>query len=118
MNHLWDVGDLDGLLAAYQAGTNKNVREAPYALVVIGRVLRDRGDLDGWREAWRHAIDAGFEGTDDLRDKLSPPAEDQDGDEPAGVPGTAMQARPCTGRTIMRALVRSASARNSTDGTS
>jgi hypothetical protein len=86
VNHLWDVGDLDGLRAAYQAGTDKNVREARYALGVIGRVLRDRADLDGWREAWQHAIDAGFEDSDDLRDELSPPAEDQDGDEPAGVP--------------------------------
>ena len=52
VNEFWDEGDLDGLRAAYQAGTAKNVREAPYALVVIGRVFRDRGDLDGWREAW------------------------------------------------------------------
>jgi TolA-binding protein len=86
VNHLWDEGDVDGLRAAHQAGTAKNVREAPYALVVIGRVLRDRGDLDGWREAWKQAIDAGSENADDLRDELSPPAEDQDGDEPAGVP--------------------------------
>ena len=27
-------------------------RWAPYALVVIGRVLKDRGDTGGWRDAW------------------------------------------------------------------
>jgi tetratricopeptide (TPR) repeat protein len=86
VNHLWDEGDLDGLRAAYQAGTANSVREAPYALVVIGRVLRDRGDLDGWREAWQHAIDTGFEDADDLLDELSPPVEDMEDDEPAEVP--------------------------------
>ena len=79
-------GTWTALRAAYQAGADKNVREAPYALVVIGRVLRDRGELDGWRAAWQHAIDAGFEDADDLRDELSPPAEDQDAGEPAEVP--------------------------------
>lgn len=79
VNHLWDEGDVDGLRAAQQAATAKNVRQAPYALVVIGRVLRDRGDLDGWREAWQQAIDAGFEDADDLWEELSPPAEHQDG---------------------------------------
>jgi hypothetical protein len=59
---------------------------APYALVVIGRVLKDRGDLDGWRDAWRQAIDAGYEDADDLLEELSPPAEDEEGDEPADLP--------------------------------
>ena len=72
--------------AAYRAGTAKSVREAPYALVMIGRVLRDHGDLDGWREAWQQAIDAGFEYADELRDELSPPGEDEEDDEPAEVP--------------------------------
>ena len=56
------------------------------AFVVIGRVLKDRGDSDGWRDAWQQAIDAGDEDADDLLEELSPPAEDDEDDEPADVP--------------------------------
>jgi tetratricopeptide (TPR) repeat protein len=65
--------------AALAAGN----RWAPYALVVTGRVLKDRGDPGGWRDAWQQAIGAGYEDAEDLLEELSPPADD---DEPAGVP--------------------------------
>ncbi len=84
VNELWEEGDLDGLRAAYQAGVAKDLRDVPYALDVIGRILRERGDLDGWRDAWQQAIDAGYEQSDDLLYELSPPAEEDD--EPADVP--------------------------------
>ena len=53
---------------------------------MIGRVLKDRGDPDGWRDAWQQAIDAGYEDAEDLLEELSPPAEDKEDGEPAGVP--------------------------------
>jgi tetratricopeptide (TPR) repeat protein len=86
LNQLGSEGDLGGLRAAHQAGMATSNPWAPYALVVIGRVLQDRGDPDGWRDAWQQAIDAGYEDADDLLEELSPPAEDEEGDEPADVP--------------------------------
>jgi len=84
INQLSDEGDLDGLRAAYQTGATKELEGAPYALERIGRILKVSGDLNGWREAWQQAIDAGYEQADDLLDELSPPAEEEDG--PADVP--------------------------------
>jgi len=86
LNQLGSEGDLDGLRAAHQAGITAGNLRAPYALVVIGRVLKDRGDLDGWRDAWQQAIDAGYEDADDLLGELSPAAEDEEDDEPVDVP--------------------------------
>lgn len=86
VNQLGHEGDLDGLRAACHAGIVSGVPGAPYALVVIGNVLKDHGDLDGWRDAWQQAIDAGYEHAKDLLEELSPPAQDEDDDEPAGVP--------------------------------
>jgi tetratricopeptide (TPR) repeat protein len=85
VNQLGSEGDLDGLRAAYQAGTASGNPSAPDALVEIGNVLRGRGDLDGWREVWQQAIDAGYGFGDQLLEELSPLAEDDD-DEPAEVP--------------------------------
>lgn len=85
VNQLGSEGDLAGLRAAYRAGTGSDIPGAPYALVEIGNVLRDSGDLDGWREAWQQAIDVGYEDANDLLEELSPPADDED-DEPADVP--------------------------------
>jgi tetratricopeptide (TPR) repeat protein len=86
LNQLGSEGDLDGLRTAHQAGMAAGNPWAPYALVVIGRVLKDRGDPDGWRDAWQQAIDAGYEDAEDLLEELSPPADDDEDDEPAGVP--------------------------------
>lgn len=86
LNQLGSEGDLDGLRAAHQAGMAAGNPWAPYALVVIGHVLKDRGDLDGWRDDWQQAIDAGYEHAGDLLEELSPPAEDEEDGEPAGVP--------------------------------
>lgn len=83
VNQLGTEGDLDGLRAACQAGIARDIRDAPNALVVIGQVLRDCGDLDGWRDAWQQAIEAGYEGADDLWEELSPRAEDEEDDESA-----------------------------------
>lgn len=85
-NQLGEEGDLDGLRAACDAATASGVPRAQYALVLTGNVLRDRGDLDGWRDAWLQAINAGYEDADDLLEELSPPAEDEEDDEPADVP--------------------------------
>jgi tetratricopeptide (TPR) repeat protein len=86
VNRLGSEGDLDGLRAAYHTGTARDIPEAPYALVMIGKVLRDRGDLDGWRHAWQQAVDAGYEDADEMVAELSPPAEDDEDDEPADLP--------------------------------
>jgi tetratricopeptide (TPR) repeat protein len=86
LNQLGSAGDLDGLRAAHQAGTASGIPGAQYAQVVTGRVLRERGDLDGWRDAWQQAIDDGYEFAGDLLEELSPPAEDDEDDGPAGVP--------------------------------
>jgi TolA-binding protein len=87
LNQLGSEGDLDGLRAAHQAGTAAGNPWAPYALVVIGRVLKDRGDPGGWRDAWQQAIDAGYQDAEDLLEELSPPADDDgEDDDPAGVP--------------------------------
>jgi hypothetical protein len=53
---------------------------------VIGRVLKDRGDPGGWRDAWQQAIDAGYQDAEDLLEELSPPADDEEDGEPADVP--------------------------------
>jgi hypothetical protein len=53
---------------------------------VTGRVLKDRGDLDGWRAAWQQAIDEGYQDAEWLLDEMLPPAEDVQDDEPADVP--------------------------------
>ena len=84
INEVWQEGDLDGLRAAYRAGAAKELEGAPYALERIGRILRERGDLAGWRDAWQQAIDAGYEQADDLLYELSPPTEEDD--EPGDVP--------------------------------
>jgi tetratricopeptide (TPR) repeat protein len=86
LNQLGSEGDLDGLRAAHQAGVAAGNPWAPYALVVIGRVLKDRGDPGGWRDAWQQAIDAGYEDAGDLLEELLPPADDDEDDEPTGVP--------------------------------
>jgi TolA-binding protein len=86
LNQLGREGDLDALRAAHQAGTAAGNPWAPYALVMIGRVLKDAGDLNGWRKAWQQAIDTGYQHADDLREELSPPAQDDDASETADVP--------------------------------
>jgi len=86
LNQLGSEGDLEALRAAHQAGMTAGNPWAPYALVVIGRLFKDRGDLDGWRSAWQQAIDAGYEDADDLLEELSPPADDEQDGEPAHVP--------------------------------
>lgn len=86
LNQFGGDGDLDGLRAAHQAGVAAGNPWAPYALVVIGRVLKDRGDLSGWRDAWQQAIDAGYPDAEDLLEELSPPADDEGDEEPGGVP--------------------------------
>jgi TolA-binding protein len=86
LNQLGSEGDLDGLRAAHQAGMAAGNPWAPYALVVIGRVLKDRGDPGGWRDAWQQAVDAGYGDAEDLLEELSPPADDEEDDEPADVP--------------------------------
>jgi hypothetical protein len=85
-SQLGSEGDLEGLRAAHQTGIARDLSDAPYALEIIGRVLKEHGDLDGWRDAWQQAIDAGYEGADYLRDEMLPVGEDEDDDEPAGVP--------------------------------
>jgi tetratricopeptide (TPR) repeat protein len=86
VNQLGGEGDLDGLRAAHHGGIASGVPGASYALVVIGKVLRDRGDLGGWRDAWQQAVDVGYEDADGLLEELSPSARDEEDDEPAGVP--------------------------------
>ena len=88
INVMREQDDIDGLRAA-AAGAAETARpEAAYAFVVVGEMLEDRGDAEGARTAYQQAIDAGWEFADDLRDKLSPPAEDDSEDEalPADLP--------------------------------
>ncbi len=78
LNQLGAEGDLDGARAAHRMGVETGNPDAPYALVVIGNLLKERGDTEGWRAAWQQAIDAGYPAADDLREIMSPPAEDED----------------------------------------
>lgn len=83
LNQLQDEGDLDGVQAIHRSGVQTGNPDTPYALVVLGNLLKERGDAEGWRAAWQQAIDAGYGAADDLREILSEPADDEDdpGDE-------------------------------------
>jgi tetratricopeptide (TPR) repeat protein len=78
LNQLGQEGDLDGVRAAHRIGVESANPDAAYALVVAGNLLKQQGDVEGWRTAWQQAIDAGYGSADDLREGLSPPAEDGD----------------------------------------
>jgi tetratricopeptide (TPR) repeat protein len=90
LNQLEAEGNLDGARAAHSVGVGTANPDAPHALVIIGNLLKERGDTEGWRAAWQQAIDTGYPAADDLREILSPPAEDEDdpGDdaEPVDLP--------------------------------
>jgi hypothetical protein len=87
-------GDVAGLRAAHRAGVKTGNSEAPYALVAIGNLLRERDDTEGWRAAWQQAIDTGYDHADDLREALFPPAEDGNWRRPPGAPGLSRDVRP------------------------
>ena len=70
VNLLGHEGDLDGLRTAYQSAADHHVNNAPYALVMVGNILRDSGDLADWREAWREAISAGYSDAGDLLNEM------------------------------------------------
>jgi tetratricopeptide (TPR) repeat protein len=89
LNQLEHEGDLDAVRAAHRIAVETANPDAPHALVVLGNLLKRQGDIAGWRTAWQQAIDAGYPAADDLREILSPPAEDEDEadeDEPADLP--------------------------------
>ncbi|MHB1431711.1 MAG: tetratricopeptide repeat protein [Streptosporangiaceae bacterium] len=86
LNLLGRQRDLDGLRAALDTGTAACIPGAAYAHVVIGNVLRERGDADGWRRAWQRAIDAGYDDDGSLQDELAPPPEEDPGGEPSAMP--------------------------------
>lgn len=90
VNQLQAETDLDGARAAHRLGVETATPDAAYALVVIGNLLREQGDVEEARAAWQQAIDTGYSGADDFRESLSPPAEDEDepddDDGPADLP--------------------------------
>ena len=88
INVLREQDDIDGLRAAAGEAAEAARPETPYAFVVIGEMLEDRGDAEGARTAYQQAIDADWVFADDLRDKLSSPAEGNGEDEtlPADLP--------------------------------
>jgi tetratricopeptide (TPR) repeat protein len=90
LNQLEAEGDLDTVRDVHRLGKQTANPDTPYALVVIGNLLNQRGDTERWRAAWQQAIEVGYTAADDLREVLSPSPEDQDDfaddDEPAGLP--------------------------------
>jgi hypothetical protein len=47
-------------------------RTRPTRCFQLGQLLESRGDIDGAHAAWQQAIDAGFEGADYWRERMSP----------------------------------------------
>jgi hypothetical protein len=80
-NQLSEAKDVDGARIAHRLGVETGNPEAPYALVVIGKILRKQGDLDGWRAAWEQAIDTGYDDADELRAMLSPASRHDEVDD-------------------------------------
>jgi hypothetical protein len=78
LNQLSDEDDLDGARDMHRLGIETANPDTPHALVTIGNLLKERGDTEGWRAAYQQAIDSGYGAADDLREILSPPADDQD----------------------------------------
>jgi hypothetical protein len=72
VNLLWHQADGDGLRAAYLKGAALNNPDALYALLQLGQLLEDKGDIDGAHQAWQQAIDAGCEDADYWRERMSP----------------------------------------------
>jgi tetratricopeptide (TPR) repeat protein len=88
VNLLRGENDLDGLRAVHLKAADNENPDAPYALDVIGQLLKQRGDIEGAHAAWQQAIDTGYRWADELRDQISPPPEPEDepeGDERAEV---------------------------------
>jgi hypothetical protein len=84
LNQLSAEDDLDAAHDTHRRGVQTANPDTPHALVTIGNILRQRGDAEGWRAAYQQAIDSGYPAADDLRETLSPPADDDD--EPAEDP--------------------------------
>jgi len=84
VNMLAGRHDEEGLRAAYRAGVALGNPDAPYALLQLGQVLRERGDLDAAQEALQQAIDAGCEEAGYWRERMLAAAERQ---LQAGPPG-------------------------------
>jgi tetratricopeptide (TPR) repeat protein len=84
LNQLSDEDDLDGARDMHRLGVETANPDTPHALVTIGNLLKERGDTEGWRAAYQQAIDSGYDAAGDLREILSPSADDQD--EPAEDP--------------------------------
>jgi tetratricopeptide (TPR) repeat protein len=72
VNLLVQQEDADGLRAVYVNGAALDHPDAPYALVQLGQLLENQGDVPGAHEAWQQAIDAGCEDPGYLRDRMSP----------------------------------------------
>lgn len=72
VNLLCEHDDIEGLRAAYRNAAARGNPAALYALDVLGQQLDARGDTEGAHAAWQQAIDAGYEGAGDLRERMSP----------------------------------------------
>jgi hypothetical protein len=88
VNLLREDDDIDGLRAAYRAGSEQRNPDALYALDALGHHLAHRGDIQAAHAAWQQAIDGGYEDADELRERISPPPE------PAEEPLDEMDLRP------------------------
>lgn len=72
VNLLSEHNNAEGLRAAYTTGAAHGNPEAPYALTQLGQVLESQGDIDGARQAWQQAVDAGCDDPDYWRERISP----------------------------------------------
>jgi predicted negative regulator of RcsB-dependent stress response len=63
--------DLDGAREAYRKAADAQNYDAPYALVIIGHILKAHGDAAGARTAYQQAIDAGYPHSEDLLSEAS-----------------------------------------------
>lgn len=93
VNLLVQQEDADGLTAAYENGVALDHPDAPYALVQLGQLLENQGDVPGAHQAWRQAIDAGCEDPGYLRERMSPAAA-REQETPVYPPGLPPELNP------------------------
>ena len=68
-------GDLAGVQAVHRIAVETGNYNAPYALVVLGQMLDQRGDTEGAWAAFQEAVDSGYADVDDIPELKSSPTE-------------------------------------------
>ena len=63
--------DLDSARVAYRTAIETRNPEAPYALLVIGQILRTRGDIEGAQTAFEQALAAGYKDAEEMLQEIN-----------------------------------------------